>query len=146
LSSKAEIAEYNFRKRKLSGDEIEELIGFFEKTGLRYFFEELSNKSIQDYVTGVEVGLDTNARKNRSGNAMELVLEPIIRSIKIKQEIPHLLLQKKFNILKKKFGINVSSELENRKSDFILVNKENKVINISFRVASGWKLGKIGHI
>jgi len=98
FSAETYIAEYSFRKRKLSNEEVEELVEFFEKTGLRYFFEELSSKSIQDYVTGVEVGLDTNARKNRSGNAMELLLKPVIESIKARQDIPHLLFQKKFAV------------------------------------------------
>jgi len=130
FSAETYIAEYSFRKRKLSNEEVEELVEFFEKTGLRYFFEELSSKSIQDYVTGVEVGLDTNARKNRSGNAMELLLKPVIESIKARQDIPHLLFQKKFAVLNKEFGIKVSSELLNRQADFILLDKKNRVINI----------------
>ena len=47
---------YDFRKRPLSPKEIEELVVFFERTGLRDFFQNLSCQSIQDYVTGVEVG------------------------------------------------------------------------------------------
>ena len=61
---------YDFSKRNLSSKDIDEIIEFFHKTGLKKFFLEMSSKSIQDYATGVEVGMDTNARKNRSGSAM----------------------------------------------------------------------------
>ena len=48
---------------------------FMEKTGL---FDLLKNHIINnlvDYVTGVEVGLDSNGRKNRGGHLMENLVE-----------------------------------------------------------------------
>ncbi len=48
---------------------------FMEKSGL---FELISNRIINnlaDYVLGVEVGLDSNGRKNRGGHLMEDVVE-----------------------------------------------------------------------
>jgi len=35
-------------------------------------FEDKNIKSVEDYVLGVEVGLDTNSRKNRTGIHMEI--------------------------------------------------------------------------
>lgn len=138
LEKDSDVIHYNFIERKLSEEEIEAIVEFFEKTGLKYFFENLTNKCIPDYVIGVEVGLDTHARKNRSGKAMELVLEPIINQINSKLEIPfEIVTQKQFKHLKKKFNIDISQSLRNRKADFILVRDKNKVINIEVNFFRG---------
>ncbi len=125
------IVNYNFNVRVLTQKEIEDIVKFFEKTGLKKFFLELSTKSIQDYVIGVEVGLDTHARKNRSGNAMELLLEPIIKSIATKENgFSAVLLQKQFSILESNYGIKISQSIRNKKADFILTKNNGKVIDI----------------
>lgn len=43
---------------------------FIEDTGLGEIFKSKNITNLVDYVFGVEVGLDTNARKNRSGETM----------------------------------------------------------------------------
>lgn len=98
LDADSDIVEYNFKKRNLSSTEIEKFTEFFDKTGLKYFFQNLSTKNIQDYITGVEVGLDTHARKNRSGQAMELVLKPIIEEINLKYKNPFELIFQNLDI------------------------------------------------
>lgn len=135
----SEIMEYYFTERKLSEPEIEIMVEFFDKTGLSHFFENLSSKSIRDYVTGIEVGMDTHARKNRSGNSMELVIKPFIEGINLKHDDKFTILyQKKFGYLEKGFGIKVSSAIKNRKADFILINSsKSKVINIEVNFYSG---------
>lgn len=121
LDGNNDIVEYEFKKRDLSDQEINGLLYFFSKTGLKRFFEELSNRSLQDYLTGVEVGMDTHARKNRSGDAMELALKPIIEQINAKNGNKFtILFQKKFGYLEKTFGIQVLSSIKNRKADFII--------------------------
>lgn len=134
-----DIMEYNFTERKLSELEIKVLIEFFEKTGLKNFFENLSTKSIRDYVTGVEVGMDTHARKNRSGDSMELVIKPFIEKINLKHDNRYIILfQKNFNYLQKNFGIKVSASIRNRKADFILINADkDRVVNIEVNFYSG---------
>jgi len=136
-SKDSEIVEYNFKKRKLLPKEIEEFMAFFHKTGLENFFENLSSRSIQDYVIGIEVGMDTHARKNRSGAAMELVLKPIIEKINANLRISHMLFQKNFSNLEKDYNIVVSTSLRNRQADFIIIKDENKVINIEANFYSG---------
>ena len=52
---------------------------FMRKTGL---FDMLANhiiSNLHDYVTGVETGLDSNARKNRGGHQMEYLVENYIK-------------------------------------------------------------------
>ncbi|MFX4236576.1 DpnII family type II restriction endonuclease, partial [Aliarcobacter butzleri] len=62
-------------KRYIFNDEInedikKELLLFFRETGLKDFFENKAVKNLVDYCVGVEVGFDTNARKNRTGTLM----------------------------------------------------------------------------
>lgn len=68
-------------KDKLCDEEIERYARFIGESGL---LELLSNiKSVPDYVTGVEVGIDTNGRKGRSGNLAVRALMPHIEAVKI---------------------------------------------------------------
>ena len=48
---------------------------FMRQTGLFSMMESKSISNLQDYITGVEVGLDSNARKNRGGHLMENIVE-----------------------------------------------------------------------
>lgn len=55
----------------------EGVIKFIEGTGLDKVFQNKNIKDLVDYVFGVETGLDTNARKNRSGNITETLVARI---------------------------------------------------------------------
>lgn len=48
----------------------ESIIEYIEDTGLKDVFQNKRINNLVDYVFGVETGLDTNARKNRSGDIM----------------------------------------------------------------------------
>jgi type II restriction enzyme len=139
VDADSDIVTYLFNKRDLSPDEIEDIIEFFDKTGLKSFFESLAARSIYDYVTGVEVGMDTHARKNRSGEAMELVLKPMIEEINLRLKAPvKILFQKNFGSLRSEFDIPVSQSIENRKADFILVDEvSGQITNIEVNFYSG---------
>ncbi len=63
---------FKFKKPNYSP---EEYADFMEKSGV---FDLLSNHLVAnlfDYVTGVEVGMDTNGRKNRTGHTMENIVQ-----------------------------------------------------------------------
>lgn len=60
----------------LSSTQIDDAVLFFEKTGLLELFDKI--KDVYTYALGVEVGLDSNARKNRSGAAFTGMIEFII--------------------------------------------------------------------
>ena len=49
---------------------VDSICKFIEATGLKEVFTSNKITSLVDYVFGIEVGLDTNARKNRGGNIM----------------------------------------------------------------------------
>ena len=50
--------------------DIDSICTFIEGTGLADIFASNKITNLVDYVFGIEVGLDTNARKNRGGNIM----------------------------------------------------------------------------
>jgi len=52
-------------------DTPDHVIEFLQDTGLEEIFKNQDVKNLVDYVFGVETGLDTNSRKNRSGIIME---------------------------------------------------------------------------
>ena len=60
-------------------ESVDGVMEFMEGTGLDEVFVRPGVKSLVDYVFGVEVGLDTNARKNRSGKAMEELVAGVFR-------------------------------------------------------------------
>ena len=51
------------------------VIDYIEQTGLAEIFKNKNVTNLVDYVFGVEVGLDTNARKNRGGENMAKAVE-----------------------------------------------------------------------
>ncbi len=73
---------YNFDLRQenaISEECIERYEYFMGETGLFNLLERRLLSNIHDYVTGVETGLDSNARKNRGGHLMEDLVEEYIR-------------------------------------------------------------------
>lgn len=68
---KAIMADGNVKLINSLFDSVEGVIEYIHSTGLDKVFKEKHIKNLVDYVFGVETGLDTNARKNRSGHLME---------------------------------------------------------------------------
>lgn len=56
----------------------EGVLEFLNNTGLAEVFRTQKINNLVDYVFGVETGLDSNARKNRSGHVMENVVSDIL--------------------------------------------------------------------
>ncbi|MEF9986849.1 MAG: type II restriction endonuclease [Bacilli bacterium] len=53
---------------------------YIVETGLEEIFKNKNITNLVDYVFGVEVGLDTNARKNRGGTNMEKIIADVFSS------------------------------------------------------------------
>lgn len=66
---------YDFKKPNQS---IEQYKYFMRETGLFDLISKHIVNNLYDYVTGVEVGLDSNGRKNRGGDLMEDLVESFI--------------------------------------------------------------------
>ncbi len=63
---------------------VDGIMEFLEGTGLADVFRNSGIKDLVDYVFGVETGLDTNARKNRSGEIAEDLIASIFSKVGIK--------------------------------------------------------------
>lgn len=68
--------DYDFSTPNLSAEQYKI---FMRKTGLFNLISKHLVNNLVDYATGVEVGLDSNSRKNRGGHLMENLVEKYIR-------------------------------------------------------------------
>lgn len=68
----------NFRLIHSLFQSIDGVMEFLEGTGLADVFQNSEIKDLVDYVFGVETGLDSNARKNRSGEITESLVASIL--------------------------------------------------------------------
>lgn len=68
---------------------VDSVMDFLTDTGLGTVLQNQSVKNLVDYVFGIETGLDTNARKNRSGHMMEKTVADIFTraGIHFRQEV-----------------------------------------------------------
>ena len=110
------------------------IINFVKRSGIAELFRSI--KVLNDYLWGVEVGLDSNARKNRSGNFMEKIvsdsLVEIGRAIKDLEIFP----KSSFGNLKAKHNIRIPRGLQERTPDFSL-NKNGKLVSIEVNFYQG---------
>jgi len=89
---------------------------------------------------GVEAGLDSNGRKNRSGHAMENIVEIFIKNVCEKNNFKYL---KEANSekIKKELCYNVPVDKSSRIYDFVIDNgKELFIIETNFYGGGGSKL------
>src|SRR3989338_1987917 len=124
-----DIVTYSFNKKhgeKLTKLEIESFWNLVEKSRAMELFTTIKN--FKDYIFGVEVGMDTNARKNRSGNSMELILAPLMEQTKIDLGLK-LFSQKQFGTIEKDIGFSFPDLIKNKKFDF-LFTKNGKALNV----------------
>ena len=61
-------------------ESVDGVMEFLNNTGLAEVFQSQKITNLVDYVFGVETGLDSNARKNRSGHVMENVVAEIFEN------------------------------------------------------------------
>lgn len=73
---------FNFKNPNYS---IDEYVKFMDNTGLFDLLQNHVIHSLIDYVMGVEVGMDTNGRKNRTGDAMEDLVDSYIKNAGFKE-------------------------------------------------------------
>ena len=68
---------------------IDGVMEYLEETGLADLFRQKKINDLVDYVFGIETGLDSNARKNRSGHVMEGMVAKILskHNIPYRQEV-----------------------------------------------------------
>jgi type II restriction enzyme len=133
---------FNFFKSKYTADEIRDIAKFTEKTGLLSALVNM--ESTIDYLLGVEVGLDSNARKNRSGSFLESMVREILR--KMVKEHPEIkwVEQKNFSYVESKFGISIPHSLRDRVFDDALIyDGKATTIEMNFYSGTGSKPSEI---
>ncbi len=130
---------FDFQKPNQTPDEY---ANFMEQTGL---FELISNRitgNLFDYVMGVEVGMDTNTRKNRTGAIMEALVEYFL----VQSGFPYYRQMNKSEI-EEKFNIDLSglsnSEKAEKRFDFVFL-KDGQIYacECNFYSSSGSKLNE----
>ena len=114
----------------------EGVIEFLNETGLTSLFQSNRIKDLVDYVFGIETGLDSNARKNRSGHIMEDTVEDIFieNSVQYRKEV----YSKEYPLLANALGD------DEKRFDFV-IETENKVylIEVNFYSGGGSKLNEV---
>ena len=114
--------QLNFKT--IDASRIDDYMKFIEQSGLLMFLQHHANRSLVDYVYGVETGLDSNARKNRSGTTMEGILERHISKIAQEQNLEWKA-QATAQFIKEKWGVTVPVDKSERRFDVAVYSKEN---------------------
>ena len=121
----------NFTKNGFDNDEVLE---FSIKTGLLDLFNNIDD--LYSYLVGTEVGLDTNARKNRSGHIFEDAVGTLLQE-KIES-------REEFDIIKEDSNVNID---RNKRFDYVIYkNKVPKIVfECNFYNSTGSKPIEVAH-
>lgn len=131
-------ADFDFSKSELSASDIENIVSFCTKTGITALLTSL--QGLRDYVVGVEVGTDTNARKNRSGSSMERLVETFMKGLAGEHSNLEIRTQQKFSVLEHAEGIAVPHSLRDRRFDMaIMLSGQHFNIETNFYTGTGSK-------
>ncbi|MBF0819044.1 type II restriction endonuclease [Streptococcus acidominimus] len=123
-------------------NQIKDYVDFIEQAGLLDFLQNKAKRSLVDYVYGIEAGLDSNARKNRSGTTMEGILERHVEKIAQKQGLEWKA-QATALFIKENWKIEVPVDKSERRFDVAVYSKiQHKVwiIETNYYGGGGSKL------
>ena len=142
---KDEINEYLFKFDKMVYS-INDYIKFMKESGLFDLLQNHIINNLYDYVLGIEVGLDSNGRKNRGGHLMENLVESYIIKTGYKKDVDYFKemylkdIEKKWNLdLSEMSGHNTST----KRFDFVIkTDRQVYVIETNFYSSGGSKLNE----
>lgn len=115
---------------------IDGVLEYLEGTGLADLFRQKKINDLVDYVFGIETGLDSNARKNRSGHVMESMVANIFdkNGVKYRQEV----YSTEWANLQKVLGD------DEKRFDFVIkTNSKTYLIEVNFYSGGGSKLNEV---
>lgn len=115
---------------------VDGVIEYLDNTGLTKIFQQQKINNLVDYVFGIETGLDTNARKNRSGHIMENRIAQILDSHRIpyRQEV----YSSEFPSISKVLGD------DEKRFDFVIETHQTiYLIEVNFYSGGGSKLNEV---
>lgn len=110
-------------------ESVEKYFEFLNKSGLVRLFQKDGIKNLVDYVMGVEVGLDSNGRKNRGGILMEKIVGSFLVDFCNKNGFEYLS-QARAKAIKDKWGFDVKVDKSERSFDFAIYNPKNKKLKL----------------
>lgn len=134
---------FNFKNPNYS---IDEYIRFMEETGLFDLLKNHAIHSLIDYVMGVEVGMDTNGRKSRTGDAMEDLVESYLQKAGLVKGVNYFK-EMYISDIEKKWSIdlsNISNQGKAEKRFDFVVKKGGTIyaIETNFYSSQGSKLNE----
>ena len=138
-----EVIEYNFDRKD---ENIEKFKYFMKRSGLFNLISKHCINNLVDYVLGVEVGLDSNGRKNRGGHLMEDLVEGYLIKSGLKKDVSYFK-EMKISKIEEKWDLDLSAISNKGKTekrfDFV-IKGENKVYGIetNFYFNNGSKLNE----
>ena len=106
---------FDFASRTLSSEKLDDMVMFCEKTGIINLFEKI--KDGYSYILGAEVGLDSNARKNRSGDVFKNLIDHLLTVVEAELSKSGLIFSHKAEVRLEDLGI---SQNEKKKVDFMI--------------------------
>lgn len=124
---------------------IDEYMEFLDKAGILDFIQGSANKNLVDFMYGVEAGLDSNGRKNRSGTIMENILGATLESI-CKDNDLEFKTQATSSWIADNWGIDVPVDKSKRRFDGAVYDDSRKkvwVIEINYYGGGGSKLKSV---
>ena len=114
----------------------EGVVKFLRETGMAEVLQNKDIKNLVDYVFGVEAGLDTHARKNRSGDITELLLHRILTANGIEHRME--VYSHEFPVLQKALGT------DEKRFDFLIETKRcTYLIEVNFYNGGGSKPNEV---
>lgn len=134
-----ELEFYNFSGE---GGGANKYFEFLDKSGLIKLFQRDGIKNLVDYVIGVEVGLDSNGRKNRGGTLMEEIVGLFLEDF-CKQNNLKYIPQASPSKIKLKWNFDIVVNKSERSFDFAVYNPQSnkvKLFETNFYNGGGSKL------
>lgn len=112
---------------------------FFNISWLKKVFENKNIWNLNDYVFWVETWLDSNARKNRTGDLMEDLVEEFVKDLCDKNQWFQYKEQATVSYVKKEWWIEVKSDKASRRFDFAIFDSiKNRVFLIEVNYYWWW--------
>ncbi len=123
---------------ELNENIIQELLIFFRDSGLKNVLKNEHIKNLVDYCFGVEVGFDTNARKNRTGILMENIVAKFLEEFCNDNLDFQYIEQATQKRILEVFNYEIAIDKNSRRFDFALYNSlTNKLFLIEVNYYSG---------
>ena len=132
---------YLFKASSEVNDEFKsDFIEFFEGTGIKKFLVDAEVSNLLDYCKGVEVGMDTNGRKNRTGTSMESIVEVFVKNLCDENNFEYIS-QATCKKIKEQWNVTVEADKIDRRFDFAIKgNKGLYLLEVNFYSGGGSKL------